>query len=107
MAAEVRFSVRLTPRAGLDRVDGTIDGTLRARVAAPPAEGAANAALLRLLAAELDLPRTAIRIAAGETSRTKVVAAAGIRAEALVARWPGLRVRPPAGASYNPATDAR
>jgi uncharacterized protein YggU (UPF0235/DUF167 family) len=92
MPEEVSFTVRLTPRAGVDRVDGVIDGTLRARVAAPPAEGAANTALLRLLAGELGLPRRSIRIAAGETSRTKVIAAAGLRGEELVARWPGLRV---------------
>lgn len=89
---EVRFAVRLTPRAGVDRVDGVVDGTLRARVAAPPADGAANAALLRLLADELHLPRRSIRIAGGETSRTKVIATAAIGAAALLARWPGLRV---------------
>ena len=39
---ETRFGVRLTPRGGLDRVDGVADGTLRARVAAPAVDGAAN-----------------------------------------------------------------
>jgi uncharacterized protein YggU (UPF0235/DUF167 family) len=92
MPDEVRFTVRLTPRAGVDRVDGVVDGTLRARVAAPPADGAANASLLRLLADELHAPRRSLRVAGGETSRTKVIAAAGIGPDALRERWPGLRV---------------
>ncbi len=92
MPAEVRFTVRLTPRAAVDRVDGVVDGALRARVAAAPLDGAANAALNRLLAGELRLPRRSIRIAGGEASRTKVVAVVGTPPEALVSRWPGLRV---------------
>jgi len=37
--------VRLVPRAGVDRIDGVVEGALRVRVAAPPVDGAANAAL--------------------------------------------------------------
>jgi hypothetical protein len=87
---EVRFRVRLTPRGGLDRVDGVVDGTLRARVAAPAVDGAANQALLRLLAEELDVPRRAVRLIAGAAGRIKVVVVEGIDAAALAARWPGL-----------------
>ena len=87
---EVRFRVRLTPRGGLDRVDGVVDGTLRARVAAPAVDGAANQALLRLIADGLDVPRRAVRLIAGATGRTKVVAVEGIDAAALAACWPGL-----------------
>jgi uncharacterized protein len=87
---EVRFAVRLTPRGGLDRVDGVVDGTLRARVAAPAVDGAANQALRRLIADELDVPRRAVRLIAGATGRTKVVAVDGIDPAAVAARWPGL-----------------
>ena len=69
-----------------------MDGVLRVRVAAPPVDGAANEALLRLLAAKLGVPRRDLRLASGETSRRKVVAVEGLAAEAIVARWPGLRV---------------
>jgi uncharacterized protein YggU (UPF0235/DUF167 family) len=89
---DVRFAVRLTPRAAVDRVDGVIDGVLRARVGAPAVEGAANNALIRLIAEELGVPRSDVRIVAGATSRQKLVVVDGADAEAIVARWPGLRV---------------
>lgn len=85
-----RLSVRLTPRGGADRVDGVVDGVLRVRVAAPPVDGAANKALLRLLADELGVPRSAVHLASGDTSRTKVVEVDGLDAAAVAARWPGL-----------------
>jgi hypothetical protein len=69
-----------------------IDGALRARVAAPPIEGAANQALLRLLAEELGISRRSVRLVAGAAGRQKLVAVEGVDAETLVARWPGLRV---------------
>ena len=89
---DVRFAVRLTPRAALDQVDGVTDGVLRARVGAPAVEGAANTALLRLIATELDVPRTSVRIVAGATSRQKLIVVEGADPEAIVARWPGLKV---------------
>ena len=89
---DVRFSVRLTPRAVADRVDGVLDGVLKARVTAPAVEGAANHALVRLLADELEVARDDIRIVAGATSRQKLIVVSGVDPEAIVARWPGLRV---------------
>ena len=89
---DVRFAVRLTPRAAVDRVDGVVDGVLRARVGAPAVEGAANNALIRLIAEELGVPRSDVRIVAGATSRQKLVVVDAGDAEAIVARWPGLRV---------------
>ena len=90
--AELRFVVRLTPRAGRDAVDGVVDGVLRVRVTAPPVDGAANDALLRILALEMRVPRRAVRLVRGETARQKVVAVDDVPNEAIVARWPGLRV---------------
>jgi uncharacterized protein len=82
----------LTPRGGIDQIDGVEDGVLRARVAAPPVEGAANQALLRLLATELDVPRRDVRLIAGASGRTKLVAVEGVEPDALTERWPGLRI---------------
>lgn len=88
----MRLAVRLTPRAGVDRVDGVVGGVLRARVGAPPAEGQANAALCRLLAAELGVARGAVRIVGGATARRKVVEVDGLLPAELLARWPDLTV---------------
>ncbi len=83
--------MRLTPRGGTDRVDGVgEDGVLRVRVAAPPVDSAANEALGRLLARELGVTRSGVRIVAGAMARLKVVAVAGIDAPAVRSRWPGL-----------------
>ena len=89
---DVRFAVRLTPRAALDQIDGVSDGVLRARVGAPAVEGAANNALLRLIAEELGVAKTSVRIVAGASSRQKLVVVDGGDPEAIVARWPGLRI---------------
>jgi len=56
------------------------------------ADGAANDALVRLLASELGAARSEVRIVTGATSRRKLVAVAGVTPETLIARWPGLRV---------------
>jgi hypothetical protein len=90
---EVRFAVRLTPRGGADRVDGVNDdGALEARVSAPPVGGAANAALIKLLADELDVARNSVRLVAGATGRHKLVVVEGVSPELLSDRWPGLKV---------------
>ena len=68
------------------------DGALRVRVAAPPVDSAANDALCRLLARELDVARAGIRIVTGATARRKVVAVDGVEAQAVRSRWPGLAV---------------
>lgn len=88
----VRFAVRLTPRSAVERVDEVADGVLKVRVMAPAVEGAANAALVRVLADELGIARRDVRIVAGASSRQKLVVIDGVEPEAIVARWPGLRV---------------
>jgi len=81
----------VTPRAGVDSIDGFSDaGQLRVRVRAAPADGEANDALIRLIAAALDVPRSAVTIRRGATSRVKVVAIDGIDRDELARRWPAL-----------------
>ncbi len=74
----MRLAVRLTPRGGREAIDGwAVDGDgrpyLKVRVAAPPVEGAANAALLALLAKTLGVPRSSLSIASGAGARLKLV----------------------------------
>lgn len=90
--ADARFAVRIAPRSSQNRVEGVVDGALRVKVNAPAVEGAANAALIALLAGELDVARRDVRIVAGATSRQKLVVVDGVTPDAVVARWPGLRV---------------
>ena len=88
--AAVRIPVRLTPRGGRDAIDGVVDGVLRARVRAPAVDGAANAALLELLAGELGVPRSHLTLLRGATERRKLVGAAGVDRQVVLDRWPGL-----------------
>jgi uncharacterized protein len=86
----VRIRVRLTPRGGADRIDRVRDGVLLARVAAPPVDGAANDALVRLVASELRVGRGTVRLVSGATARVKTLEVDGVGEEAIRARWPGL-----------------
>lgn len=61
----------MVPGARRTGADGLHDGALRVRLVARPVEGQANQALIEWLADELHLPRRAVRIQHGETSRRK------------------------------------
>ena len=64
-------SVRVTPRAGRNEVKGVANGMLQIRTTAPPADGKANAAALKLLAEFIDVPPSKIKLLRGSTSRNK------------------------------------
>ena len=80
-----RLRVRLTPRGGRDAIDGWRDGVLLARVAAAPAGGAANEALVRLLAKALGVPKSRVAVVSGASARIKTVEIEGLDGAALVA----------------------
>ncbi|MDB5494445.1 MAG: hypothetical protein JWP86_1782 [Phenylobacterium sp.] len=76
----MQFAVRVTPQGGRDAVEGwTRDDAgrpvLKVRVAAAAADGAANAAVLALLAQALKLPKSTLTLVAGHTARLKRIAA--------------------------------
>ncbi|MDP3177953.1 MAG: DUF167 family protein, partial [Spirochaetaceae bacterium] len=89
MADPARLTVRVTPRAGRDTVEGWVldaEGRplLKLRVAAAPADGAANSSVVALVAKALKTPRSSVRIAAGDTARIKRLEIAGCGSEEIV-----------------------
>lgn len=80
--------VKLQPGASADRIEGwesDPDGraVLRVRVRARPVEGQANDALVKLLAAALDLPRGQVTLARGDRSRLKRLTVPGLDEEEM------------------------
>lgn len=78
-----RLQVRLTPRGGRDAIDGWLRGddgavVLKVRVSAPPLDGEANAALIRLIARGLKRPGGAVRIVSGAHGRLKLLELDGV-----------------------------
>jgi uncharacterized protein (TIGR00251 family) len=82
----ITFAIRVHPRAKKNAVTGTLGDALKLSLTAPPADGRANAAVIEFFAGILRLPRSSITIAAGESSRNKVVRVAGISADVLEQR---------------------
>ena len=73
----------MQPRASRDEIAGEWQEGLKIRLTAPPVDDRANEALRRFLAASLKVPLSAVRIAAGERSRTKRVEIRGVATEAV------------------------
>lgn len=74
--------MRLTPKAARNRIEGPAPEAsggvvLKVSVTAVPEDGKANAALVKLLAKEWRIPKSALTIAAGATDRRKVLHVAG------------------------------
>jgi uncharacterized protein YggU (UPF0235/DUF167 family) len=67
----------VTPRGGRDAFLAGTDEHFTARVAAPPVEGAANAAVVALVARAFGVPRRAVRLDGGDTARIKRLFVAG------------------------------
>lgn len=68
----MRISVRVIPRSSKNEITWEGD-TLKVRLTAPPVDGAANEALLKLLAERLDVPKRSLQIVQGATGRQKVL----------------------------------
>lgn len=79
------FTVRVVPRAPHSAIVGEHDGALRVRIAAPPVDGAANEELVLTLAKAFNVPRSAVEITAGHSSKLKHVNVTGARPDALEA----------------------
>jgi uncharacterized protein (TIGR00251 family) len=67
------LDVRVIPRAKRDEVAGERDGRLVIRTTAPPVEEKANAAVCKIVASHLGVPRRAVRVVSGQHSRDKTL----------------------------------
>ena len=80
----VRFAVHVQPRASRSEIVGMHGDAMKVRLAAPPVDGAANEALVELIAESLGVARRAVRIASGASSRAKTVEVEGVSAAAIL-----------------------
>lgn len=83
---DARFDIRVTPRASRGQIAGWREGVLHLKVTAPPADNAANAAVIDLLASALDIPKRSVEIVRGHTSRMKHVRVEGLSLDDVRAR---------------------
>ena len=74
------FQVRVHSRARKNAITGVVGDSLKLALTAPPVEGRANEACIAYLAELLNVPRSSVTIAAGETSRQKLIRVAGLSA---------------------------
>jgi uncharacterized protein len=84
MAIRIEFYVQ--PRASRTEVVGMHDGRIKVKLAAPPVEGAANAALVQFIATKLGIPKSRVRIVAGATARRKVIEVDEVTEQSILAR---------------------
>jgi uncharacterized protein len=80
------LSLIVTPRSGVTAFASVEGDALRLRVAAPPVDGAANAAVVKHLAEVAGVPKSSVAIVAGQTGRRKRVLLAGMSRDGLAAR---------------------
>jgi uncharacterized protein (TIGR00251 family) len=85
----VTFAIKVHPRAKKNAIAGEAGDALKLALTAPPVDGKANDACVKFFAKLLKVPRSSITIAAGQTSRNKVIRVAGISARELQARLGG------------------
>jgi len=91
-----RLTVKVVPRARRASIEAPDDGPVTVRLTAAPVDGAANRALVELLAHALDVPRTAVRIAAGPRARLKIVDIDGCSIDEARSRLASISSRKPA-----------
>lgn len=77
------ISLTVVPRSAANRVEIDVNGSIRVRITAPPVDGAANARLLKYLAAILDVPSSKLSLLSGAQARHKRVLAKGIDKESV------------------------
>jgi uncharacterized protein (TIGR00251 family) len=80
------IAVRVTPRSTVNKIEGGFDGRLIVRLTAPPVEGAANHALVKLLSDYFGIARSNVEILSGSRGRNKRVLLRGLGVADVMAR---------------------
>jgi hypothetical protein len=75
------FAVKVHPRAKKNAITGEVGDALKLALTAPPVDNKANDACIEFFAKLLKVPRSSVTIAAGRTSRNKLIRVAGLSAE--------------------------
>ena len=83
------FQVKVRPRARKNAIIGEVGDALKVALTAPPIEGRANEACITFLAEVLKVPRSSVTIAAGESSRNKIIRVRALSAAQVEARLEG------------------
>ena len=89
-AGGATFAVRVQPRAKKNAISGVVGDALKIALTAPPVEDRANDACIEFLANLLDVPPSSVTIAAGQSSRNKVIRVAGLSASEVKTAVAGL-----------------
>ena len=86
-SAGLEFEVMVQPRASRERIGPVVEGRLKIALTAPPVEGAANKALIRLLSRTLGIAQSQVEIVAGESGRRKRMRVRGVSPDELTAAF--------------------
>lgn len=77
------FNVRAVPRASRSEIVAELGGALKVKIVSPPVDGTANLELIKVLAKFFGVPKGAIQILGGQTSKTKQIRVADLNGEKL------------------------
>ena len=80
------FAIKVHPRAKKDAITGEVGDALKVSLTSPPVDGRANQACIDFFAKLLKVSRSSVTIAAGESSRNKVIRVSGVGAEDIRSR---------------------
>jgi uncharacterized protein len=80
------FAVKIHPRARKNAITGALGDALKLSLTAPPVEGRANEACIEFLANLLNVTRSSVTIASGQSSRRKVIRVSGLSADEVQKR---------------------
>lgn len=81
----ITLTLHIQPGAKTTEIAGLHGDALKLRLAAPPVDGKANEALIRYLADRLGIPKSAIALRSGQTSRRKILEVTGCKLQNIMA----------------------